>query len=139
MSELNFHLGHTIRQGIMTEDSWLKLRVKKWLSAPDANQECCRCLLVRLVHQKCVSCTKDASRYILYTERPSHAHFLSCKTTGTTLSGMQNYAHLKQFPFDRQTVGVSGANIFAHLRVSGPGTGRSIGVPDFQVRETMHT
>ena len=65
----------------MTEYSWLMLRVEKWISVPDANQKCCRCLLVRLVHQKCVSCTKDASRYILYTERPSHEHFLSGKTT----------------------------------------------------------
>lgn len=30
-------------------------------------------------------------------------------------------------------------NIFTHLRVSAPGTGRSIGVPDFQVRETIRT
>ena len=66
----------------MTDNSRLMHREKKWFSTPDANPECCRDLLVRLVHQKCVSCTKDASRYILYTERPSHAHFLSCKTTG---------------------------------------------------------
>ena len=63
------------------------LRLKKWLSAPDAYQKCCRSLLVRLVHQKCVSCTKDASRYILYTERPSHEHFLSGKTTVARYSG----------------------------------------------------
>ena len=52
---------------------------------------------------------------------------------------MQNYAHLKQQPSDRQPVGVSGASIFAHLRVGGPGTERSIGVPDFQVRVVYRT
>ena len=30
-------------------------------------------------------------------------------------------------------------NIFAHLRVDGHGTGRSVGGPDFQVRQTMRT
>lgn len=30
---------------------------EKWLSAPDANLERCRCLLVRLAHQKYVYCT----------------------------------------------------------------------------------
>ena len=31
----------------MTEDSWLMLWLKKWISAPDADLEYCRCLLVR--------------------------------------------------------------------------------------------
>ena len=52
---------------------------------------------------------------------------------------MQNYAHLKQIPFDRQQVGVSGARIFAHLRVGSLDTERSIGVPDFQVRVVSRT
>lgn len=52
---------------------------------------------------------------------------------------MQNFAHLKQLPFDRQQVGVPGALIFAHLRVGDPGTERSIGVPDFQVRVVYRT
>ena len=52
---------------------------------------------------------------------------------------MQNYAHLKQLPLDRQQVVVSGARIFAHLRVGSPGTERSIGVQDFQVRVAFRT
>ena len=52
---------------------------------------------------------------------------------------MRNFAHLKQLPFDRQQVGVPGALIFAHLRVGDPGTERSIGVPDFQVRVVYRT
>ena len=52
---------------------------------------------------------------------------------------MQNYAHLKQLPLDKQQIGVSGARIFAHLRVGVLGTERSIGVPDFQVRVVSRT
>ena len=51
---------------------------------------------------------------------------------------MQNYAHLKQLPLDKQQIGVSGARIFAHLRVGNPDE-RSIGVPDFKVRVVFRT
>ena len=70
----------------MTEGSRLILRVKEWLSAPEANQERCRCLLVRLVYQKYASCTqKGLLTHIFY----------SVKQQETDLPGMQNYAHLK--------------------------------------------
>ena len=49
---------------------------------------------------------------------------------------MRNHAHLKHHSPDNQRVYVPGANIFAHQRVSGSGTERSVGVADFQVRET---
>lgn len=65
--------------------------------------------------------------------------FYPVKQLKTALTGMQNFAHLKQLPFDRQQVGVPGALIFAHLRVGAPGTERSIGVPDFQVRVVYRT
>ena len=66
--------------------------------------------------------------------------FYPVKTTGDRSSVcMQNYAHLKQLPLDKQQIGVSGARIFAHLRVGVPGTERSIGVPDFQVRVVSRT
>ena len=65
--------------------------------------------------------------------------FYPVKQLKIALTGMQNFAHLKQLPFDRQQVGVPGALIFAHLRVGDPGTERSIGVPDFQVRVVYRT
>lgn len=55
------------------------------------------------------------------------------------LPGTINYAHLKHHPSKSQRVDVPGAGIFSHLRVSGRGTGRSVGAPDFQVRETTRT
>ena len=66
--------------------------------------------------------------------------FYPVKTTGDRSSVcMQNYAHLKQLPLDKQQIGVSGARIFAHLRVGNPDTERSIGVPDFKVRVVSRT
>ena len=75
----------------MTEDSRLILRVKKWLSAHGANLQRCRCLLVRLVHQKYASCTqKGLLTHIFYP----------VKQQETDLPGIQNYAHQKQLPSD---------------------------------------
>ena len=65
--------------------------------------------------------------------------FYPLKQQWLAIPGMQNYAHLKQQPSDKQRVGVPGARIFAHLRVGVPGTERSIGVPDFQVRVVSRT
>ena len=81
----------------MADTFRLMLQLKKWLFAPDANLEYCRCLLVRLVHQKCVL-HQDAYRNILYTERPSHAHFLSCKTTEDRSSGYAELCAPKTVP-----------------------------------------
>ena len=123
----------------MTEDSWFILRVKKWLSAPDANLECCRCLIVRW-YTKSVFPAPKMCPGIFCTQKGILTHiFYPVKQLKTTLPGMQNYAHLKQLPLDRQQVVVSGARIFAHLRVGSPSTERSIGVPDFQVWETTRT
>lgn len=66
-------------------------------------------------------------------------HFLSCKQLETILPGMKNYAHLKHQPSDYYRLNILGASVFAHLGVDARGTGRSIGVPNFQVRETMRT
>ena len=136
--EFNFHHSHTIRQG-MTDAFLLMLRVEKWLSAPDANQKCCRCLLVRLYTRSAFPVPK-MRHGIFCTQKGLRSHiFYPVKQLKAALPGMQNYAHLKQLPFDRQQVGVSGARIFAHLRVGSPSTERSIGVPDFQVWETTRT
>ena len=86
----------------MADTFRLMLQLKKWLFAPDANLEYCRCLLVRLVHQKCVSCTKMRTG-IFCTQKGLRTHiFYPVKQLKTALPGMQNYAHLKQFTLDRQ-------------------------------------
>ena len=123
----------------MTEDSWLMLWLKKWISVPDANLEYCCCLLVRWYTRSAFPAPKMRPG-IFCTQKGILTHiFYPVKQLKTALTGMQNYAHLKQIPFDRQQVGVSGARIFAHLRVGNPGTERSIGVPDFQVRVVSRT
>ena len=124
----------------MTEDSWLMLWLKKWISAPDANLEYCRCLLVRWYTRSAFPVPKMCPG-IFCTQKGLRTHiFYPVKTTGDRSSVcMQNYAHLKQLPLDKQQIGVSGARIFAHLRVGVPGTERSIGVPDFQVRVVSRT
>ena len=67
--------------------------------------------------------------------------YISClaKQLETILPGMKNYAHLKHQPSDYYRLNILGASVFAHLGVDARGTGRSIGVPNFQVRETMRT
>ncbi len=124
----------------MTEDSWLMLWLKKWISAPDANLEYCRCLLVRWYTRSAFPVPKMRPG-IFCTQKGILTHiFYPVKTTGDRSSVcMQNYAHLKQLPLDKQQIGVSGARIFAHLRVGNPGTERSIGVPDFKVRVVSRT
>ena len=124
----------------MTEDSWLMLWLKKWISAPDANLEYCRCLLVRWYTRSAFPVPKMRPG-IFCTQKGILTHiFYPVKTTGDRSSVcMQNYAHLKQLPLDKQQIGVSGARIFAHLRVGVLGTERSIGVPDFQVRVVSRT
>ena len=120
--EFECHLSHTIRQG-MTEDSWLMLWLKKWISAPDANLEYCRCLLVRWYTRSAFPVPKMRPG-IFCTQKGILTHiFYPVKTTGDRSSVcMQNYAHLKQLPLDKQQIGVSGARIFAHLRVGNPDT-----------------
>ena len=92
-----------------------------------------------MVHQKCVSCTNGTPLYIRCIQRPHHVHFLSKNNRGPVFHVWNSHAYLKRHSLDNQRVGVPGMNIFTHLRVSAPGTGRSIGVPDFQVRETIRT
>lgn len=67
--------------------------------------------------------------------------YISClaKQLETILPGMKNYAHLKHQPSDYYRLNILGASVFAHIGVDARGTGRSIGVPNFQVRETMRT
>ena len=84
------NLGKRVRLFLLMFSCWWTPVVSS-LPEWDGNQERCRRLLVRLVHRKCVSCTKDAYRNILYAERPSHAQFLSGKTTVDSSSG---YAEL---------------------------------------------
>ena len=92
-----------------------------------------------MVHQKCVSCTNGTPLYIRCIQRPHHVHFLSKNNRGPVFHVWNSHAYLKRHLLDNQRVDVPGMNIFTHLRVSAPGTGRSIGVPDFQVRETIRT
>ena len=86
-----------------------------------------------------LSCTNGTPLYILCIQRPHHVHFLSKNNRGPVFHVWNSHAYLKRHSLDNQQVGVPGMNIFTHLRVSAPGTGRSIGVPDFQVRETIRT
>ena len=72
-------------------------------------------------------------------QRPHHVHFLSKNNRGPVFHVWNSHAYLKRHSLDNQRVDIPGMNIFTHLRVSAPGTGRSIGVPDFQVRETIRT
>ena len=65
--------------------------------------------------------------------------FCPVKQLEAALPGARDHAHLEYHLFDGLRVGVPGAEIFSHLRVGGCGTERSIGVPDFQVRETIRT
>ncbi len=92
-----------------------------------------------MVHQKCVSCTNGTPLYIRCIQRPHHVHFLSKNNRGPVFHVWNSHAYLKRHLLDNQRVDVPGMNIFTHLRVSALGTGRSIGVPDFQVRETIRT
>lgn len=92
-----------------------------------------------MVHQKCVSCTNGTPLYIRCIQRPHHVHFLSKNNRGPVFHVWNSHAYLKRHLLDNQRVDAPGMNIFTHLRVSAPGTGRSIGVPDFQVRETIRT
>ena len=92
-----------------------------------------------MVHQKCVSCTNGTPLYIRCIQRPHHVHFLSKNNRGPVFHVWNSHAYLKRHLLDNQRVDVPGMNIFTHLRVSAAGTGRSIGVPDFQVRETIRT
>lgn len=85
------------------------------------------------------SCTNGTPLYIRCIQRPHHVHFLSKNNRGPVFHVWNSHAYLKRHSLDNQRVGVPGMNIFTHLRVSAPGTGRSIGVPDFQVRETIRT
>ena len=55
------------------------------------------------------------------------------------LPGVKTSAHLEPHPIDNDRVGTPGASGFAHLRVGGFATGRSIGTYDFQVRKTHRT
>ncbi len=86
-----------------------------------------------------LSCTNGTPLYIRCIQRPHHVHFLSKNNREPVFHVWNSHAYLKRHSLDNQRVGVSGMNIFTHLRVSAPGTGRSIGVPDFQVRETIRT
>ena len=55
------------------------------------------------------------------------------------LPGVKNSAHLEPHRLDNDRVGTPGASGFAHLRVGGFATGRSIGIYDFQVWKTLRT
>ena len=88
---------------------------------------------VGFLYQRC------ATVYSVHRKAFSRTFSIPVKQQWPAIPGMQNYAHLKQLPFDRQQVGVPGVRIFAHLRVGVPGTERSIGVPDFQVRVVSRT
>lgn len=79
-----------------------------------------------------------ARKWLLRDDTDS-VHFLSCKTIGDHSSRYENYAHLKHQPSDYYRLNILGASVFAHIGVDARGTGRSIGVPNFQVRETMRT
>ena len=86
-----------------------------------------------------LSCTNGTPLYIRCIQRPHHVHFLSKNNREPVFHVWNSHAYLKRHSLDNQRVGVPGMNIFTHLRVSAPGTGGSIGVPDFQVRETIRT
>ena len=85
----------------------------------------------RLLYQWC------APVYSMHNKSLLTYIFCPTEQSETVLSGMKSYAYLKQHSFDNQRVGIPGVNVFAHLRVGAPSTECSIGVPDFQVRETI--
>ena len=66
-------------------------------------------------------------------------HFLSCKTIGDHSSRYEKLCTPKHQPSDYYRLNILGASVFAHIGVDARGTGRSIGVPDFYVRETIRT
>ena len=176
--ELDFHLSHTIRQGV-AEDSRLMLRGKVAF-LPGTNQECYLTPISSWIYETLSAQSLIEASWghidvkILYSEfrvfQPDQTsvgigtlcgwkHFvkswlsasgfcgtilipyISClaKQLETILPGMKNHAHLKHQPSDYYRLNILGASVFAHLGVDARGTGRSIGVPNFQVRETMRT